>query len=194
MTKQIQVETLTKKQINVIFSILKDKEEYHYYVLTRSIKPVMDYFKENVYQPTLGIWIKKITRINKTFYLMLDWDREFLFIIRNDNGDFDRKVAILLERIKSAVKEYFNISEEKFMWFSASDLYIYTKGSNVSELERKVTPKSKKIEAGNLAFWVNVYQDKELGLLIEVNTRSILSLIEEHILKEYKSLNEILSA
>ena len=188
------VEKLTKKQIESVFSILSDKEMFAYNCLYRDTKNIMSYFKENVYEPTTSLWIKKVEKGSRTFYLIYDWTRELLIIIRDDEGDLVLKIKTLIDRIISIVKEQLNINEQDLQWYSTLDLKIYTKGSKPTEIENKVIPKHIKFQSGNLGFWAEVYKDDKGNVMIRINSKTIAALIDEHILKGYKNLNEILPA
>ena len=194
MAQKKSVEKLTKKQIESVFSILSDKEMFAYICLYRDTKNIMSYFRDNVYEPVNGIWVKKVEKGSRTFYLIYDWSREILFIIRDDSNTLELKIKGLMDRILGAVKEQFNIKEKELSYFATLDLVIYTKGVKPSEVENKATFKHMKFQSGSLGFWAEVYKDDKGGVMVRVNDRTIAALIDEDILKEYKSLNEILPA
>jgi len=191
---QINISEISKTTLNKIFSILNDKELYSKNLVFSKFNKIMDLFKDPEIKLSDMIYIKRVEKGKRTYYLYFDQLDEWLTVIRDDEKGLEQKVQLLLDRIISTIKEYFNITGELVASWDVWGLKVYTKGSKLSELEGKASAKQVRVQNKNFGFWAEVRADKNLGFMVLINDKTLNYLLWEYVLKDYKNLNEYLPA
>jgi len=137
-----------------------------------------------------SIYIKKLVIKGNTYFLYFDQYNEFLYLIRDDSGEFLDKVKMIVDQIVSVVKEEYGFTNGVNMYDGFSTLNIYSKDVMLSKISDKPVSKWKVLEKGSirLPLTENTYSSgvKE----IEVHSNQINGLIFDRVFSQLVNLND----